>query len=187
MGAAESESTAAGGQVEWVQRSTLADKCANIMADMSAIKQAAALVRRDPLNPHRKLTTYMPTQIKVSVQRKTQRSVSEIAGMIEKLKLERTALKRDIAADDDGIFEFMGARGLLERKIEDCEINLKKNRETIKNFGECIGPLEKQYESLQKDPKVRFEDARKFYDIAIQMLIEKFDYNPAFKRPGDQI
>merc|ERR1712167_423970 len=98
MGAAESESTAAGGQVEWVQRSTLADKCANIMADMSAIKQAAALVRRDPLNPHRKLTTYMPTQIKVSVQRKTQRSVSEIAGMIEKLKLERTALKRGATA-----------------------------------------------------------------------------------------
>ena len=55
----------------------------------------------------------------------------------------------DIAADDDGIFEFMGARGLLERKIADCEANLKKNRETIKNFGECIGPLEKQYESLQ--------------------------------------
>ena len=140
------------------------------MADRSAIKRAAALVRRDPLNPHRKLTTYMPTQISVSAQRKTQRSVSEIAGMIEKLKIERISLKRgamslclafpsrrsltrrllsDIAADDDGIFEFMGARGLLERKIVDCEVNLKKNRETIKNFGECIGPLEKQYESLQ--------------------------------------
>ena len=40
---------------------------------------------------------------------------------------------------------------------------------------------------VQKDSKVRFEEARRFYDIAIQMLVEKFDYNPSFKRPGDQI
>merc|ERR1711871_952525 len=151
------------------------------MADMTAIKQARALARRDPLNPHRKLTSYMPTQIKVSVQRKTQRSVSEIAGMIEALKIEYVSLKADIAADDAGIFEYNGAKGLLQRKIIECEDRLKKNRAKIKLFGESIGPLEEQYENLQKDSKVRFEEARRFYDIAIQMLVEKFDYNPAFK------
>merc|ERR1712166_62564 len=156
------------------------------MADMSAIKRAKALVRRDPLNPHRKLTSSMPTQISQANVRKTQRSVSEIAGMIESLKHEYIALRADIAADDDGLFEYQGARGLLERKILDCADRLKKNREKIELFGQCIGPLEAQYENLQKDSKVRFEDARKFYDIAIKMLVEKFDYNPAFKRPGDQ-
>merc|ERR1712159_253585 len=128
----------------------------------------------------------MPTQIKQSVVRKTQRSVSEIAGMVESLKHEYVALKADIAADDAGIFEYNGAKGLLLRKIEECKDRLKKNHEKIKLFGECIGPLEQQYENLQKDSKVQFEDARKFYDIAIKMLVEKFNYNPSFKRPGDQ-
>ena len=54
--------------------------------------------------------------------------VSEIAGMIESLKMEYIALKADIAADDDGIFEYNGAKGLLERKILDCEARLKENR-----------------------------------------------------------
>eukprot|EP00656_Telonema_subtile_P023804 TRINITY_DN2541_c0_g1_i1.p3 TRINITY_DN2541_c0_g1~~TRINITY_DN2541_c0_g1_i1.p3 ORF type:complete len:108 (-),score=40.35 TRINITY_DN2541_c0_g1_i1:295-618(-) len=107
--------------------------------------------------------------------------------MIEALKHEYVALRADIAADDAGMFEYAGARGLLERKIVECEDRLKKNREKIELFGECIGPLESQYESLQKDSKVRFEDARGFYDKAIKMLVERFDYNPAFKRPGDQI
>merc|ERR1711865_107372 len=107
--------------------------------------------------------------------------------MIEKLKIEHTRLKKEIAADKDGIDDYEGAKGLLLRKVEDCEASLTKNRATIKMFGESIGPLESQYVNLQKDSKIRFEDAKRFYDKAIQMLIEKFDYNPAFKRPGDQL
>ena len=96
-------------------------------------------------------------------------------------------LVSEIKADEDGIDELRGSRGLIERKIEDCEVRLKKNRATIEMYSECIGPLEAQYDGLLTDATTRFEDAKKFYDKAIQMLIDKFDYNPAFKRPGDQL
>merc|ERR1719421_954567 len=42
--------------------------------------------------------------------------------MIEKLKIEHTRLKKEIAADKDGIEDYEGAKGLLPRKIEDCEV-----------------------------------------------------------------
>ena len=76
---------------------------------------------------------------------------------------------------------------MLERKVVECEVRLKKNKATIVMYGECIGPLEDQYDGLLTDATIRFEDAKKFYDKAIQMLIDKFDYNPAFKRPGDKL
>jgi len=93
----------------------------------------------------------------------------------------------EIKADADGIEEYSGGRGLLERRITDCEVRLKKNHATIAMYGESIGPLEEQYVGLLTDATTRFEDAKRFYDKAIQMLIDKFDYNPAFKRPGDQL
>ena len=99
----------------------------------------------------------------------------------------RLVATAEIKADKDGIEEYSGARGLLERRVADCEARLKKNHATIAMYGECIGPLEQQYEGLLNDATTRFEDAKKFYDKAIQMLIDKFDYNPAFKRPGDQL
>merc|ERR1711988_334768 len=157
------------------------------MADMSALKNAKRLLNKDPRFAHRKLSTVNPTRATEKKKRDLVRGVSEITAMIEKLKIEQSMLRKEIKADADGIEEYSGARGLIERTIEDCEARLKKNRATIKMFGEAIGPLETQYVELQKDSKVRFEDAKKFYEKAIQMLIDKFDYNPAFKRPGDQL
>merc|ERR1712094_48603 len=156
------------------------------MAD-STLKAAQKLLGKDPRFAHRKLSTTCPRQVTMPKQRKLQRGVSEIAGIIENLKMEYSRLKKEIAADQDGIDDYSGAKGLLVRKVEDCEARLKKNRKTIKMFGDSIGPLEAQYVNLQKDSKVRFEDAKKFYEKAIQMLIDKFDYNPAFKRPGDKL
>merc|ERR1712178_2722 len=151
------------------------------------LKAAQKLLGKDPRFAYRELSTTCPRRVTPAKTRKLQRGVSEIAGIVENLKMEYARLKKEISADQDGIDDYEGAKGLLVRKVEDCELRLTKNRKTIKLFSDSIGPLEAQYESLQKDSKLKFEDAKKFYDKAIQMLIDKFDYNPAFKRPGDQL
>merc|ERR1711998_669277 len=153
----------------------------------ATLKAPQKLLAKNPQFPHRKLSTTCPRRVTPAKTRKLQRGVSEISGIVENLKMEYARLRKEIAADQDGIEDYEGAKGLLVRKVADCEVRLAKNRRTIKLFGDSIGPLEAQYEQLQRDSKLKFEDAKSFYDKAIQMLIEKFDYNPAFKRPGDQL
>merc|ERR1711977_422334 len=121
------------------------------------LKAAQKLLGKDPRFAHRKLSTHCPRRVTIPKQRALQRGVSEIAGVIENLKMEHARLKKEIAADQEGIEDYSGARGLLERKVIDCEERLKKNRATIQMFGDSIGPLEEQYVNLQKDSKVRFE------------------------------
>merc|ERR1712216_385982 len=135
----------------------------SVMTDPT-LKAAKKLLKRDPRFPHRKLSTVCQQKVGVNEKRELLRGVSEITGMIEKLKIEQGILEKEIKADADGIEEYSGARGILERRIVDCEVRLKKNRATIEVYGECIGPLESQYEGLLTDATTRFEDAKKFYD-----------------------
>merc|ERR1711998_214121 len=80
------------------------------MAD-STLKAAQKLLGKDPRFAHRKLSTTCPRQVTMPKQRKLQRGVSEIAGIIENLKMEYSRLKKEIAADQDGIDDYSGAKG----------------------------------------------------------------------------
>jgi len=48
-----------------------------------------------------------------------------------------------------------------------------------------IGPFERRYEQLQHSVDGLHADAKSKYDRAVQLLVDKLDYNPAFKRWND--
>ena len=91
-------------------------------------------------------------------------------------------LKRDIRADQIGKKEFEDHLYLLEKQKELLMRRLSANEKWAAEFDEAIGPFERKYSSLTKDISGLYDAAKEEHAKGLLVLIEEFNYHPAFKR-----
>ena len=64
-------------------------------------------------------------------------------------------------------------------------VRLKKNREWAAQFATNVGPFEAKYDKLTGEIGSLYDDAKVKHGVGLQLLMDEFNYHPAFKRPGD--
>ena len=77
---------------------------------------------------------------------------------------------------------------MIERlKIKRAELDkrMKANLEWAEMYDREIGPFQMTYGKNTEGIAVIYDNAKKFHGKGIQMLVDEFDYHPAFKRPTD--
>ena len=113
------------------------------------------------------------------------RVASEIAGGLENLKLELTALGREIKADRIGKKEFEDHLLQLNKKKTLLEARVAKNEAWAAEFDKAIGPFENTYNNLTNEISGLYDSAKEEHMKGIEVLMEQFSYHPLFKRWSD--
>eukprot|EP01006_Ploeotia_vitrea_P067313 TRINITY_DN96932_c0_g1_i1.p2 TRINITY_DN96932_c0_g1~~TRINITY_DN96932_c0_g1_i1.p2 ORF type:complete len:157 (+),score=62.65 TRINITY_DN96932_c0_g1_i1:104-574(+) len=108
-----------------------------------------------------------------------------IGAIMDNLKRQLAELDKELAADKEGEKEYARMLSKLEKRKAFLEQRMAENRKWIDNFDKQIGPFEKRYEHLADSISGLYENAKEKHASALQILVDKFHYHPAFKRWDD--
>ncbi len=71
----------------------------------------------------------------------------------------------------------------MERELH--TVRLQRNREWAAQFDKDIGPFSSQYDGLAHGIGTLYEAAKAKHARAVQVLVDEFDYHPAFRNKPD--
>jgi hypothetical protein len=113
-------------------------------------------------------------------------TASGITGVVEDLRNEIRKIEDAIKADEDGEFEYEKVLGNLRNEKEDIKKRIAGCESYLQTFEDGPGAvIEKTYVDNTKAVKNLYNDARIGHQRGIEMLIQDFDYHPAFKQRDD--
>lgn len=113
------------------------------------------------------------------------KTASDLGNTIEVLRGQLKELQREIRADRVGKKEFEDQIDMLKRRREQIEKNLSTNAAWAKEFDKAIGPFERKYAGLTHEISGLYDSAKAEHAKGVQVLIDQFNYHPAFKRWND--
>ena len=108
-----------------------------------------------------------------------------VIGVIETLRNSLAKLENEIKADEEGKAEYERTIARLKIKREELEKRRSANLAWAEQYDRDIGPFQSTYGKNTEGIAVIYDNAKKFHGKGIQMLIEEFDYHPAYKRHSD--
>ena len=120
-------------------------------------------------------------------RRKTELNMTtaNVGSLIETLEVRLAALEAEIRADKEGVEDFGNDIARLEKKKALLARDSAQQREWCSQFDEQIGPFEARYSVLKTSIGGLYDEAKSKHARGLQLLIDKFDYHPAFKRWSD--
>ena len=71
----------------------------------------------------------------------------------------------------------------LERELH--TLRVQRNRDWAAQFDKDIGPFSSQYDGLSGEIGGLYESAKTKHARAVQVLVDEFDYHPAFRNKPD--
>ena len=114
------------------------------------------------------------------------RIFSEVTGSVVKKSLLLKDTKHQLQALNEGFTSYQDQIDLLEEKKKDYLREVQKHEAFMKDFEEMIGPFQAKYEECKKTVKGSYDFAKGKYKQSLQMLIDNFGFNPAYKRWFDE-
>lgn len=118
---------------------------------------------------------------------KFQATANDISGTSSILDRELRDLEIDLKKDKEGLKDYQDYLKLLELKKADLQKRINENKEWIAGFerNNDGGAFEVQYKRLVDSIDVIYKDAKSSHASGIDMLIKNFSYHPVFKRHSD--
>ncbi|GBG34504.1 Hypothetical Protein FCC1311_107282 [Hondaea fermentalgiana] len=110
------------------------------------------------------------------------KTASDLGNTVEVLRGQLKELQREIRADRVGKKEFEDEIAMLMRRREKIEKNLADNAAWAREFDSAIGPFERTYAGLTHEISGLYDNAKEEHAKGVQVLIDQFNYHPAFKR-----
>eukprot|EP01138_Halocafeteria_seosinensis_P006007 gb/GECG01006140.1/.p1 GENE.gb/GECG01006140.1/~~gb/GECG01006140.1/.p1 ORF type:complete len:151 (+),score=29.97 gb/GECG01006140.1/:1-453(+) len=110
-------------------------------------------------------------------------TASGLTLVVENLYSQLEQIEEDLKADRDGLHDYQAQLDHLQMEREESMKFLRKNREWARKFDEDIGPFEKKFDDLSEDLGELYSQAKRKHGKGIQILIDEFNYHPAFKTP----
>eukprot|EP00227_Mantoniella_beaufortii_P013556 CAMPEP_0197575684 /NCGR_PEP_ID=MMETSP1326-20131121/1001_1 /TAXON_ID=1155430 /ORGANISM="Genus nov. species nov., Strain RCC2288" /LENGTH=143 /DNA_ID=CAMNT_0043138495 /DNA_START=236 /DNA_END=667 /DNA_ORIENTATION=+ len=111
---------------------------------------------------------------------------SALSGSLEGLERQKKELEADIKTDEAGVFDYEQLLFRLRNKKRELEGNMAGNEEWISGFKANIGPFEAQYNALVEEIHSLYGDAKEKHAKGVQILVDEFQYHPAYKRWDDE-
>ena len=108
-----------------------------------------------------------------------------VAGVIETLRIKLQVLDSELKADEDGKAEYERQIVRLKIKRDEIETRVKASKQWAEQYDRDIGPFQSTYGKNTEGMAAIYDEAKKKHSKGIQMLVEEFDYHPAFKRHSD--
>ena len=107
--------------------------------------------------------------------------------MGDRLMLDLKDLERQIAVDKLAQREYAKQFAAMEARKAELWKKIAQQREFTAHFDEQIGPFEARYDELQHSVDGLHSEAQVKYRAAVQLLVDKLGYHPAYKRHNDLI
>eukprot|EP00163_Fabomonas_tropica_P014462 TRINITY_DN2632_c0_g1_i2.p1 TRINITY_DN2632_c0_g1~~TRINITY_DN2632_c0_g1_i2.p1 ORF type:complete len:146 (-),score=18.75 TRINITY_DN2632_c0_g1_i2:57-494(-) len=112
---------------------------------------------------------------------------STISAKIEHLKREINELDAEIRHDREGTRSYDGDVQLLLNEKAQHMRKIAENKKYMEEFKNDIGPMEDKYNSAVEEINRLHKEAKRSHREAMKFLVEKMNYNPAFKRWNDEL
>jgi len=110
---------------------------------------------------------------------------SAIGAQVERLRVRLGHVDTEIKADTEGIEAYTQRLRRVKLEQEMLRVRLRRNREWAAQFATNVGPFEAKYDALTGEIGHLYDAAKEKHARALQLLMDEFNYHPAFRRPGD--
>lgn len=107
--------------------------------------------------------------------------------MGDRLMLDLKELDRQIAADKLAQREYAKQFAAMAARKAELRKKIAQQQEFTVQFDQQIGPFESRYSELQHSVDGLHSEAQVKYRAAVQLLVDKLGYHPAYKRHKDLI
>lgn len=107
--------------------------------------------------------------------------------MGDRLMLDLRELERQIAADKMAQREYAKQFAAMAARKAELRKKIAQQQDFTVQFDSQIGPFEARYDELQHSVDGLHSEAQVKYRAAVQLLVDKLGYHPAYKRHNDLI
>lgn len=120
-------------------------------------------------------------------RRRTELSMNTatVGSHLERLRIRLAALDGNIAADRESMAELKRVLDRLEARKARLERSVAETSGWCVDFDKNIRPFEARYSRLKTSIEGLYGEAKQKHAAGLQLLIDKFDYHPAFRRWSD--
>jgi hypothetical protein len=114
-------------------------------------------------------------------------TVSEISQVVANLQTELKSVEAERRADAEAIAHIDADLRRLAGERALIEARMRKNQTVAAEYDVAIGPIDEIYSANVAAIGQLYEAAKGKHAKGIQVLVEQFDYHPAYKRgiPGE--
>ncbi len=112
-------------------------------------------------------------------------NLSNITAVLRNYEQQIVRLKDEIRQDNRGVSDLDKDLNPLKQRRAAILAELKELKVFCDHFDGNIGPFNRSYDQLQEGLKVRYETAKEKYAAGIKLLMDVYDYHPAYLRWHD--
>ena len=112
-------------------------------------------------------------------------TTATVGSLIDTLEVRLAALEAEIKADKEGVDDFGADIERLEKEKAALLRDSEQQRAWCADFDKQIGPFDARYSVLKTSIGGLYDEAKAKHASGLQLLIDKFNYHPAFKRWSD--
>ncbi|KAL0210830.1 hypothetical protein P9112_009128 [Eukaryota sp. TZLM1-RC] len=113
-------------------------------------------------------------------------NTSCIGSNLDYMQRRLRELDSDISLLSSGIADRKSQIGLLQGQKRQVERRIKQKKEWVERFERHIRPLEEKYDDMVSNLRQQQVDLVDKYRESLDLLMEQFDFFPAYKRPQDE-
>mmetsp|Transcript_34937 Transcript_34937/g.51063 ORF Transcript_34937/g.51063 Transcript_34937/m.51063 type:complete len:146 (-) Transcript_34937:246-683(-) len=113
------------------------------------------------------------------------RTANGIKGVFDHLRDQLNQLENEIKADEKGKVDYERQIAVLQKRKEDLQARMEKNRQWMEGYDNNMGPIQKKYDDMSADIGTVYTSAKRYHREGVEVLKKEFGYHPEFKRPTD--